>query len=137
MSVLVDTGGLFALADANDVSHDAVVTYVKSVDETLIVPVTVLSELDYLITSRLGIQAEIAILRSIDANEFRLENLELTDFRRAIEIIQRYAGSDVGFVDASIAAIAERLGVRRILTVDRRHFGMFRPRHCPAFDLVP
>jgi hypothetical protein len=33
--------------------------------------------------------------------------------------------------------MAERLNVRRILTLDRRHFELIRPRHCPAFELLP
>lgn len=137
MPVLVDTSALYALADANDVSHHEVLRYVTRVDDTLIAPVTVLSELDYLLTSRLGVGARVDVLRSIASNEFRLENLEPSDLRRAADIVERYADSDIGFVDASIVAISERLRIGRILTLDLRHFGLIRPKHLPAFQLIP
>ena len=56
---------------------------------------------------------------------------------RSAELIDQYADSDIGFVDASILAVAERLAITRILTLERRHFGMLRPRHCSSFTLVP
>ena len=48
-----------------------------------------------------------------------------------------YADNPIGFVDASIVAVAERLGVRQVLPLDRRHFGQIGPRHCDALDLLP
>jgi predicted nucleic acid-binding protein len=51
--------------------------------------------------------------------------------------MRQYADSDIGFVDASIVAVAERLNVRKIVTLDRRHFGLIRPRHCEAFAILP
>ena len=59
------------------------------------------------------------------------------DVARCAELIDQYADSDIGFVDASIVAVAERLAITHILTLDRRHFGMLRPRHCSYFTLVP
>jgi uncharacterized protein len=43
----------------------------------------------------------------------------------------------LGTVDASIVAACERLGVRTVATLDRRHFSVVRPRHLPAFEIVP
>lgn len=43
----------------------------------------------------------------------------------------------LGFVDASVVAVAERLGERQVATLDRRHFSVVRPRHVKAFRLVP
>lgn len=43
----------------------------------------------------------------------------------------------VDFVDCAIVAMAERLNIKRIMTVDQRHFSMFRPKHCPAFEIIP
>jgi predicted nucleic acid-binding protein len=137
VTVLVDTGGLYALADADSEAHEAVRAYLEQSDEVLLVPVTVLPEADYLIASRLGVQVELGMLRSIVGGEFRLEPVTMGDLARSVEIIEQYADSDVGFVDASLVAVAERLGVRRILTLDHRHFRMLRPRHCDTFELVP
>lgn len=137
MAILVDTSGLYALVDARDPRHGDVRAHVEGTVESLLLPVTVLPEADYLVAGRLGVRVEIALWRSVLAGEFGLEAFTAADLRRAVELIEQYSGSDIGLVDASIVAIAERLRIARILTLDHRHFGMIRPRHCPAFELVP
>lgn len=67
----------------------------------------------------------------------QIEPVLPVDLPRIIELMRQYADSDIGFVDASLVAVAERLGIRRVLTLDRRHFGLIRPRHCPALEIVP
>ncbi len=56
---------------------------------------------------------------------------------RTAQILGIYADSGVDYVDALIVAVSERLRIRTVLTFDRRHFGLVRPLHCPAFDLLP
>lgn len=137
LAVLVDTSGLYALIDADDHDHLAVRSFVAECREALVVPVTVLPEIDYLVASRLGVRVELAMLRSVVSAELRLEPLTANDLQRCIEIVETYADSDIGLVDASILALAERHRITRVLTLDHRHFRMFRPRHCAALDLVP
>jgi len=59
------------------------------------------------------------------------------DCLRAAELLRIYVEARIGFVDASLVAVAERLKIRRVLTVDRRHFDMIRPRHCDGFEILP
>ena len=136
MAVLVDTSALVALVDAGDEDHERVARYVLATDDVLLVPITVLPEADYLITLRVGLRGELAVLRDIVAGGFRLEGVTTVDVARCAELIDQYGDSDIGFVDASIVAVAERLNVPRLLTLDRRHFTMIRPRHCEYFELV-
>ncbi len=100
-------------------------------------PEVVIPELAYMIVRNLGYQKLIKFLRSVIAEDFALVPTELSDLKRAAEILEKYADSRVDFVDCVIVAIAERLNIKRILTVDRRHFNLFRPRHCAAFEIVP
>ena len=137
MAVLIDTSGLYALLDSSDAGYQATRRWVAGNEEPLILPVTVLPEVDYLILKRLTPRVEVSLFKSILAGEFQLENFLERDLARAVALVEQYAGSDLGLVDASVAAIAERLNVRQVLTLDRRHIGMLRPRHCAAFDLVP
>jgi uncharacterized protein len=53
------------------------------------------------------------------------------------ELVRKYSDLPPGAVDASVVAIAERLGVHDIATLDRRHFGVVRPRHVAHFAIVP
>ena len=137
MPTLVDTSALYALADANAAEHGRVRSYVQTSRDLLVLPVTVLPEADYLIATRLGQRVAAALLRSVVAGEFVVETLERSDLSRCLELMAAYADTPIGLVDASIVAIAERLHVSQILTLDRRHFSMFQPRHVQAFTLLP
>jgi predicted nucleic acid-binding protein len=135
MPLLVDTGVLYALADRHDDWHARVVSYLADVEESLVVPVTVVPEVAYLLHTRLGAGAEQAFVRSLVARELDVESLRDQDVIRAAAILERYP--EIGFTDASVVAMAERLKVRRIATTDRRDFARVRPRHVDAFELVP
>ncbi len=137
MAVLLDTSAIVALVDASEDAHQEVASYVVNTDDVLLVPITVLPEVDFLVASRVGVMGELAVLRDVVAGGFRLEQVTVADVARCAELIEQYADSDIGFVDASIVAVAERLAVTQILTLDRRHFSMVRPRHCPYFTLLP
>jgi predicted nucleic acid-binding protein len=135
--MLVDTGAIVAMANEGDSHHRDVVRCLQQTSERLVVPVSVLPEVDYLLTRRLGPHVAIAAIESVTSGEFRLESVTEADLPRILELMRQYADSNIGLVDASIVAVAERLGIRKLLTLDRRHFGTIRPRHCPALDILP
>ena len=133
--LLLDTGVIYALADRDDAWHGRVRAYLEGTRELLVVPVTVLPEATYLVRDRLGPAAERALVASVAAGELTVEGLTPADLRRCGDLLGDYP--QIGFVDASVIAIAERLRLRRIATTDRRHFAPVRPRHTRAFELVP
>ncbi len=59
------------------------------------------------------------------------------DWPRIAELVERYGDFPLGGTDASVVALAERLDTDLVITLDVRHFGAVRPRHCPAFRLLP
>jgi len=101
------------------------------------VTVPVIVESSWLIESRLGAAAEGRFLQAVSAGE--IERLDLTgeDWSRVAELVEGYADLGLGLVDASVIAVAERIGVTQIATLDRRHFSVVRPVHVGAFDLLP
>ncbi len=135
MPIILDTGVIYALADADDSWHARASDFVARTREMLLVPLTVLPEVAYLLAKRLGNKAEHAFLRSLAAGELAVEPVLRRDLARCAELLSLYP--QIGFVDASVVAIAERMRVRAIATTDRRHFRIVRPKHIPAFDLVP
>jgi hypothetical protein len=137
MPILVDTSVIIAVADRTSPRHRASRRAIESTREVLVVPPTVLPEVDFLLTKMMGGHVALAALKAVRDGALRLEQLTLADVSRALEIMERYADSEVGFVDSTIVAVAERLKVTKVLTLDRRHFGMFRPSHCAAFELLP
>jgi uncharacterized protein len=138
MIAVADTGFLLALVNKRDINHTrAVEIATKASGDTLIIPVSVLTEVCYLIASRLGHKAMRRFLQQIAEGGSDLETITLPDLRRAIELLTQYSDSRLDFVDATIVAIAERKGINRVLTFDRRDFAIIRPRHCSYFDLLP
>jgi predicted nucleic acid-binding protein len=135
MPVLLDTGVIYALADRDDAWHARAVAWVGKVREPLLTAVTVVSEVAYLVATRLGDEVERRFIGSIVARELLVEDLKDQDWARAAELMRVYP--TIGFVDASVVAIAERLRLASIATTDRRHFTSIRPRHRDRFDLVP
>lgn len=136
--LVVDTGVLYAVADASDADHDACDALLagEPADE-LMVPVPVVVESSWLIESRLGPPAEAAFLAAIASGELSRVDLHDTDWRRVHELVATYADLGLGLVDASVVAVAERLGITRLATLNHRDFTVVRPRHVAAFELVP
>jgi predicted nucleic acid-binding protein len=137
VSVLLDTSCLYALADGGDRHHSQVLEVACGLSEPIILPLPVLPEICYLLASRLGHAAMRRFLSELAASDTVLESIDRSDLRRISEILEQYADSQLDFVDAAIIAIAERLNVTRVLTLDRRDFLMVRPRHCPHFEVIP
>lgn len=136
MSALLDTGFLLAVIDADDDLHESCATALRSEVNPLL-PDVVVPELAYLILRELGYGTLAKFLRSIASGELTIVQTTAADFERAANVLEKYADSRVDFVDAAIVALAERLNLTRILTVDRRHFGLFKPSHCEFFEIVP
>lgn len=135
--LIVDTGPLLATADRNDPAHTACRTLLESDPEPLITTAMVTAEAAYLICRQLGPSAEVALYTSIAEGELVVADLIGTDWVRIRDLVDRYASLPLGGTDASLIAIAERLGARRIATLDRRHFSVVRPRHIENFELSP
>lgn len=135
--VLVDTGIIYALADRSDAWHIRSRNFVQNFKGTLIIPSTVIPEACYLLHTHLSQQAETAFIHSIVKRALRLEQVDEDDMGRAIELMNSYQDLSIGLVDASIVAVAERLKMSSIMTTDRRHFSVIKPKHCSAFTLLP
>jgi predicted nucleic acid-binding protein len=135
--VLLDTGIIYALANRKDSWHERAAAFVESFIGKLVVPSTVIPEAAYLLNNYLGHHAESVFLQSLLDGEMTVEQVTMADFARASELLKEYADANIGLVDASVIALAERLKISRILTTDRRHYAMVRPKHCQAFELLP
>lgn len=103
----------------------------------MLVPPTVLAEASYLIKKYLGADAEVKFLRSFVTGDFQLVDITDEDMVRITDLCETYRDLPLGVTDASVVAIAERLHVRDITTLDRKHFSVVRPSHCKSFNLLP
>ena len=136
MPALLDTGFLLAVLDADDSLHHSCARALQA-EASPLLPDVVLPELAYMVVRELGHATLSSFLRAVASDELILVRTEADDLVRAAELIEQYADNRVDFVDCVIVALAERLNIERVLTVDQRHFGAFRPKHCASFQIVP
>ncbi|CAN5429174.1 type II toxin-antitoxin system toxin ribonuclease C26 [soil metagenome] len=134
---LYDTGFLFAVLDEKDPHHEKCRTVYENQIGSGILPDIVIPELAYLILRELDVKSLVRFLRRVVEKDFIIERTTETDLERAAEILEKYNDNNVDLVDAVIVAMAERLDITKILTVDRRHFSVFRPEHCEVFEILP
>jgi predicted nucleic acid-binding protein len=134
---VLDTGPLYASLDRRDADHQSCRRLIEQVNERLVVPAPVLVEVDYWVRKWLGTGPFVALLDDVTAGAYQIEDLLPQDYPRVREICDRYADADIGFVDAAVLTIVERLREHKLATLDHRHFGVLRPRHTDALQLLP
>jgi uncharacterized protein len=136
-TVVVDAGAVYASVDRTARSHEACVALFTSLPGPFVIPTLAIAELTYLIGARLHVEAELRFLGDLAVGNFIVDPVHPADWLRIAELVARYRDLPLGTVDASIVAAAERLGVGRIATLDRRHFSVVRPLHADVFELMP
>jgi predicted nucleic acid-binding protein len=97
----------------------------------------VLVEVDWLCSRTLRPDTFVRFLADVHAGSARVVDLTASDYARALELLTRYADLKLGFVDAAVIVVAERLDEPRVATLDHRHFAPVRPRHTTALALLP
>ncbi len=97
----------------------------------------VVTEVTYLLGTRLGTEAEVRFLGDLASGSLIAEPVAASDWLRIAELTSTYGDLPLGTVDASVVAAAERLGTTQLATLDRRHFTVVRPAHVRAFELLP
>ncbi len=135
--LVVDAGPLVAAAATSDRHHERCIALLSQASRPLVVPALVVTEVAYLLGRRIGPPAEQAFARSLRDGEVLVEPVEPFDWARIADLLEQDGDLPLGIVDASVVAACERLGVETLATLDRRHFSVVRPRHCPALTLVP
>lgn len=134
--MIVDAGPLYAYVDRDDEHHGACLELLEGHPGPLVVPSLVITEVTYLIGTRLGVEAEIRFLGDFAAGNLVAEPVAAPDWLRIAELVARYRDLPLGTVDASVFAAAERLAEPQIATLDRRHFTVVRS-DLGALTLLP
>ena len=109
MALILDTGPLYASLDRSDADYSACRRLVEETDEPLVIPAPVLVEVDYWVHVRLHPGVFAALMNDIIDGAYQVEELQPEDYRRIRHLCDRYADSDIGFVDAGVLAVVERL----------------------------
>ena len=137
MALICDTGPLYAAMDRADKEHVTCARLFETVEEPILVPAPVVVELDWLAGQRLHPDAFLGFMNDIEEGRLQVVELQMNDYTRVRELLDRYRDLALGFVDAAVLTLVERLGETKLATLDHRHFAVVRPRHLPGLRLVP
>ena len=138
--IVADTGAIIALLDADDRHHAVLRERFEEDPGAWLLPWAILPEVDYLALTRLGLKVELAFLADVADGFFAVEWGDERDLARASEIARQYRSLELGLVDATVIAVAERLAADAIATLDVRHFSAVSIRGSPRLlprDLKP
>lgn len=138
--LVCDTGPLVAAALHTDKHHHECVelfTGMHLAGRELVLPTPVIAEVGYLLAREASADVESSFLRSLADGSFKPVELTSADYGRMADLVDQYDDLPLGTTDAAVVALAERLNVDEIATIDHRHFTVVRPRHVKAFTLLP
>ncbi len=135
--IVLDTSGLLAAIDASQQHHAAAAGALLAATPPLLVSPFVLAELDYLLATRVSIEAELAFLGEIARGAYRLEPLSGDDIAAARDLVDRYRDLGIGIADASLVVLASRHATRDVLSLDQRHLRAMRLPDGSSFRILP
>ena len=135
--ILAAAGVLLAAANQDEVEHSACAELIGGNAGVLLVSPLVVAEVCYMLGTRYGTEAEALFLDSFADGTLLLARLSEVDMTRMAALVRQYSNLRLGASDASVVALGERLRLTQVATLDRRHFTVVRPTHCPAFTLLP
>ncbi len=134
-AVLVDAGPLVALLDRSDDHHQAVVNALAGIDDDLVTVWPAVVEAMYLLA--FSWQAQKALWEILETGSVKLLPLDRDDLPHMKSLMEKYQDLPMDLADAALVRVAEREGIRRILTQDRRDFGTYRLARKGSFTLLP
>jgi uncharacterized protein len=134
--ILLDTSGLWAALDKSQRHHEAAAEILREATAPLVLSPFVLAELDYLLATRIGPHAALALLEDVSRGAYALAPFDSSDVNAARDVVARF-GEDIGLADASIVVLAQRHKTNAVLTLDERHFRTLRGSGDKPFRLLP
>ena len=135
--LIVDSNVWFAAADTDAAHHQACAQLLQERHDDLATPAVVVGETARLIRYKLGATAEAAYLRLVTSGLIEIIDLTADDWVRVSDLVEIYLDRPLGAIDAAIVAVAERLGVTELASMNGRDFYLVRPHHTTAFTLLP
>lgn len=135
--IVLDTGGLFAALDANELLHGRAVAALVAAAPPRVISPFVLAELDYLIGRRVGQAAQLALVHEVQRGVYQLEPFSPDDVAQCGRIMEKYADLAIGLADASVVVLADRHRTVDLLCTDERQFRTLRAAGGKQFRLRP
>ena len=115
-TILIDTGPLTALFDKDDKFHRKIVEFIKDKKFRFVTTTAVLTEVTHLLD--FSVEAQIHFFQWILNNGVTIEEVGISDIARIIELTKKYSDQPMDFADATLVVVAERTGIKKIISID-------------------
>jgi len=136
VDTLIDAGPLLATINRNDNWHSGSAALLRRMDCPFYTTLAVITEAMHLLGRYAGTPGQAALWRLILRGDLMVEHPTQRDLQRMADLMSRYADRPMDFADASLVAVAERLGLNRIVTLDRTDFSIYRLNDRNPFVIV-
>lgn len=133
---LIDAGPLIAVINRNDNHHVECARLLRALDTPFYTTLAVLTEAMYILWTRVGWAGQEGLWRMVLRGDLLLEHPSPAELVRMSELMSKYSDRPMDFADASLVALAERLSLDRIFTVDRRDFSVYRLHGKKPFTII-
>jgi predicted nucleic acid-binding protein len=137
VTLIADTGPLYAHADRRDPDFAAVLETIDQEQGDIVVSAFAAAEVDDLLLRDFGVDVEASFVADLASGAFRLESLTRRELAEAHRQVLRYRDLELGLADASLVVLAGRFATTRLLTFDERHFRTVEPLQGGHFTLLP
>jgi predicted nucleic acid-binding protein len=134
-AVLIDAGPLIALLDRSDAHHEKIVEALRKIQDPLVSVWPVLVEAMYLLS--FSWRAQKALWEIFETGTVQLLALDNGDISQMKNLMEKYHDLPMDLADAALVRVAEREGLRRILTLDQKDFNVYRLPRKGRFTLLP
>lgn len=133
--ILIDAGPLVALINANDNHHESCRGALETIQEPIGTVWPAFTEAMYLLRS--SWQAQRTLWAMVERMTIDIIDIDIDDLARMRELMEKYRDLPMDLADAALVCIAEREKIRRIFTLDRRDFTIYRPNGVGRFSILP
>ena len=133
--ILIDAGPLVAVLHRDDRNHERCVKTLRSLRDPVGTTWPVISEAMHLL--RFSWEAQDGLWDLIVTEALHLVPIDTTDIHRMRQLMQKYKDLPMDLADATLVRVAEREGIRRVFTIDRRDFTLYRPAKIGRFLIIP
>ncbi|MEA2238909.1 MAG: uncharacterized protein QOC81_3633 [Thermoanaerobaculia bacterium] len=133
--ILIDAGPMVALISASDNHHESCRATLESIAEPIATVWPAFTEAMYLLRS--SWRAQRALWEMIERGTIDVLHLNIDDVRHMRELMEKYRNRPMDLADAALVRVAEREKIRRIFTLDRRDFSVYRPKGFGRFSILP
>ena len=133
--ILIDAGPLVAILHRDDRHHGTCVEVIRSIREPVVTAWPAVAEAMHLL--RFSWLLQDGLWGMIAADDVRIASLESRDVAPMRALMERYRTLPMDLADAALVRVAERDGTRKIFTLDRRDFTVYRVRGTGRFTILP